>query len=46
MSTEKIPAKRIRTRAIRLRDYEAICALQLICFPGMLPWKKNSLKVS
>ncbi|NCT77020.1 MAG: GNAT family N-acetyltransferase [Chitinophagaceae bacterium] len=44
MSTEKIPAKRIRTRAIRLRDYEAICALQLICFPGMLPWKKEQFE--
>lgn len=37
-------AKRIRARRIRMSDYEAICELQLACFPGMLPWKKEQFE--
>ena len=36
--------KRIRARRIRMADYEAIVALQLICFPGMLPWKREQFE--
>lgn len=36
--------KRIRARRIRMSDYEAICELQLICFPGMLPWKREQFE--
>jgi len=33
--------KKIKLRAINLKDYDAISALQLKCFAGMKPWSKE-----
>jgi len=33
--------KKIKLRAINLKDYDAISALQLKCFEGMKPWSKE-----
>ncbi|MFN4314292.1 MAG: nitrilase-related carbon-nitrogen hydrolase [Chitinophagaceae bacterium] len=38
------PIKKLRARRIRMADFEAIVALQLTCFPGMLPWKKEQFE--
>ncbi len=32
---------RIITRPLTAADYEAVCRLQLRCFPGMLTWKRE-----
>ncbi|MDO9001798.1 MAG: bifunctional GNAT family N-acetyltransferase/carbon-nitrogen hydrolase family protein [Bacteroidota bacterium] len=32
---------KIKLRAINIKDYDAITALQLKCFPGMKPWNKE-----
>jgi predicted amidohydrolase/ribosomal protein S18 acetylase RimI-like enzyme len=33
--------KRIRVRALRPEDYDAVVRLQLKCFPGMKPWQRE-----
>jgi len=37
----KLFEKKIRLRRLRASDYEAVCALQVRCFPGMKPWKRE-----
>lgn len=34
----------IVVRQIRMEDFEKITALQLKCFPGMLPWQKEQIE--
>ncbi|HKC67318.1 MAG TPA: carbon-nitrogen hydrolase family protein [Bacteroidia bacterium] len=36
--------KKIKLRAIKLKDYQAIVDLQLKCFPSMKPWNEKQFK--
>ena len=36
--------KRIRVRSLTLDDFDALVELQLQCFPGMQPWKREQLE--
>lgn len=38
--------KRMVIRNIREEDIDRIIALQEVCFPGMDPWKKSTLKAT
>ncbi len=38
MAVKTITKKRIKCRNISINDHEAVCHLQLECFPGMKPW--------
>lgn len=37
-------AKRVEVRPLRLEDFDAVCELQLKCFPGMKPWKREQFE--
>jgi GNAT superfamily N-acetyltransferase len=37
-------AKRVVVRQLKLSDYDAVCELQLKCFPGMKPWKQDQFE--
>ncbi len=37
-------ARRIQVRLLRLDDYDAVCGLQLKCFPGMKPWMREQFE--
>ena len=40
MSTKSLARKKVNLRKTTLEDYDAVCAVQLECFPGMKPWSK------
>lgn len=43
LSTEKV-VKKIKTKNLLLKDYDAIFKLQLLCFPDMKPWNKEQYR--
>lgn len=44
MSVATLEKRKIKCRNIKLDDYVAICELQLECFPGMKPWRKDQFE--
>lgn len=36
--------RRVRVRALRPADYEAVVALQALCFPKMKPWRRDQFE--
>ena len=36
--------KKIEIRNIEYKDIDEIIQLQLLCFPGMVPWKREHLE--
>jgi predicted amidohydrolase/GNAT superfamily N-acetyltransferase len=39
--SNRLVSKRVRVRPLRRADFEAVVKLQLACFPGMKPWKRD-----
>lgn len=44
MKTATLKKQKVKCRNIRMDDFDSICALQLSCFPGMKPWKKDQFE--
>lgn len=44
MGRTALARKKLKTRNLLVADYEAVCALQLSCFPGMKPWKPDQFE--
>ena len=36
--------KKITTRQLRMKDYEAVRKMQLLCFPAMQPWAREQFE--
>ena len=43
-SKKKKDARRVVVRTLKLSDYQAVCDLQIKCFPGMKPWKQDQFE--
>ncbi len=43
-TTKRKNAKRVVVRPLKPSDYNAVCELQLKCFPGMKPWKQDQFE--
>lgn len=44
MKTGALKKQKVKSRNILPGDFESICTLQLRCFPGMKPWKKEQFE--
>jgi len=43
-SRGRVAPERVRVRRLRISDFDQIVAIQLACFPGMKPWKREQIE--